>query len=134
MEKEYKEYIENEYQELSLSFLEYKRNENLVAEIVKFLKDNELEHDVLIFYNEKRLDLNNMELRQFDYDCYGSYCDEYSNDRTVTMVFEGAFNRLMNYPTTEWDFEKYQEFKDIVNKYNLFYELGNTYNLSMNEI
>lgn len=136
LEQDYKNYDDCEYKELDLSKEEYFRNEKIVYDILKFLKEYcMLEDEIIIFYNEKKLDLAKKDFRQFDYDCYGSYCcGGYSNDKTVTMVFEGDFYEMINgfKNGTEW-VEMADEFHKLVDKYNLFYEIGNAYNLSLYE-
>ncbi len=136
LQQDYKEYNECEYKELYLTEKEYIRNEKIVKDILEFLeKYGMLDDDIIIFYNEKRLDLSNGDFRKFDYDCYGSFCcGGYSNDKTVTMVFEGTFYNIMNgfCDGQEW-LKISDEFWDLINKYNLYFEMGNAFNLSLYE-
>jgi len=109
--------------------------ETLANEIVTFLKANEMWDDVCIYYNNKRIrckstwnhktceftyeDIIEEDMNPFDY-------FEYANPyHILSMSFEGSFYEAMNYSGYKVD-----KFEKILKKYNLYYELGQSWNLS----
>jgi hypothetical protein len=58
---------------------------------------------------------------------------EYANPKTLSMSFEGGLNHVLNgYTSRSWKLE--EEFSKLFKKYGLYYELGNSWNLSAYEI
>lgn len=111
--------------------------EELVTEIENFLRKNELLSDVCIYFNNKRkhwytkwdgeeLRLvyeETEDIRPLDY-------FEYARTKHIlSMSFEGPFYDVMN-GYTSYHFKLQDKFQKILNKYNVYYELGNTWNLS----
>ena len=58
---------------------------------------------------------------------------QYANPKTLSMSFEGSLNHVLNgYTPYYWKLE--EEFSKLFKKYGLYYELGNSWNLSAYEI
>lgn len=111
--------------------------EELVKEIEEFLKKNELLADVSIYFNNKRhhwqykwnteeleLECEVMEdVSPMDY-------FEYVNPKHIlSMSFEGSFYDVMN-GWTSYQFKLQDKFQKILDRYGVYYELGNSWNLS----
>jgi hypothetical protein len=58
----------------------------------------------------------------------GSNYTQYANDETITMTFEGDFYSCMNYGSNPILYEKFGE---LLKKYDLYFELGNAWNLAL---
>lgn len=111
------------------------RNEKLAQDIIDFLKKNNLDMCVSLLYNGKMVDVDTGATK--DISSAGDYVD-YFNDDTITMTFEGPLYNLLN---GYWVFEDdatyqklYDEFENIFKKYNLFYDLGDYWNLTAYEL
>lgn len=116
------------------------QREQLATEIFNWLVDNELWVDVCIYFNGKRWSTNNKDCSEF---CYNErkYFEDEANPmdyfeyvrepNILSMSFEGALYNVLNgysYGNEEVKFRK------IFEKYGLYYELGNAWNLSCYEI
>lgn len=111
------------------------RNEQLANDIIKFLKKNDLDTDVTLMYNGKRVFADTGDVE--DIVSAGDYV-EYFNDDTITMTFEGNLYELLN---GYWDNEfndtyqkMYDDFGKIFEKYGLYYELGYAWSLAAYEM
>lgn len=58
---------------------------------------------------------------------------EYANSKTLSMSFEGSLNHVLN-GYTRGCFKLQEEFRRLFEKYGLYYELGNSWNLSAHKI
>lgn len=113
--------------------------EELVKEIEEFLKEHELIGDVCIYFNNKRHLWHSKYDQRWNFLGFG--CDvqegispldyfEYVNVKHIlSMSFEGAFYHVLN-GYDDYADKLQQKFSDILNKYNLYYELGNAWNLT----
>jgi len=113
--------------------------EELVREIENFLKENDLLGDVCIYFNNKRHYWHNKYDEKWNFLGFG--CDvqedispldyfEYVNTKHIlSMSFEGSFYHVLN-GWDEYSDQMQQKFTAILSKYNLYYELGNAWNLS----
>ena len=111
---------------------------NLVLDIIRYLLDNDLNHDVNIyadnhlhcFNKENDPDFIKAHIPSGTY--YKSIFEtnaecEYKNDNTVTMTFEGPLYEALNY---ERSGKTADDLQNIFEKYGLYFELGNAWNLA----
>lgn len=99
--------------------------EKMVDKIVSFLKENEFDDSVCIFYNNKRLLLEDgiVEDNVNPHDYF-----EYAADQhIISMSFEGMLYDLLN---DSFDDSLEEEFRTLLDDYGIYYELGNSWNLS----
>ena len=109
--------------------------EELAQEIIKFLKKHDLHDSVCIYYNNKRWRSTS------EYLCDGKFryteiieeninpldYFEYANtNHILSMSFEGGLYDILNYTFGKRE----EQFLAIFKKYGLYYELGNSWNLS----
>lgn len=109
--------------------------EELAKEIISFLEKEELASDVSIYFNNKVMrargtwddDYNYIpkweitdNVSPHDYFEYAAY------DHILSMSFEGPLYHVLNYSGGRKD----EEFHAIFEKYGLYYELGNAWNLT----
>lgn len=116
--------------------------EKLAVEILDFLVDHRMWVDVRIYFNGKVWDSYNKDTKEFHYNdkskVYESeadpkeYFDYVGEPHILSMSFEGAFYEVMNGATVEAH-ELQKVFQDILSKYGLYYELGNSWNLTLYE-
>ena len=119
-----------------------KQIEKLADEIRQFLLDNQLWTDVRIYFNGKAYATDDRNghyyyndpehlvvLEDEDPHDYFDYVGDF-----LSMSFEGDFYGCLNY-TNEYGAafdDRIQEgFRSILRKYELYYELGNAWNLSL---
>lgn len=119
-----------------------KEREQLATEIFNWLVDHEMWVDVHIYFNGKCWSTNNEYLTEF---CYNErrYFEYESNPETyfdyvrkhniLSMSFEGDLYDILNAYCHGWVMLE-AEFQAIFEKYGLYYELGNAWNLSVFEI
>ena len=60
------------------------------------------------------------------------YFDYVAEPNILSMSFEGAFYDVLN-GTSKTAYNLQQKFQDILQKYGLYYELGNAWNLTCYE-
>lgn len=114
-----------------------KKTENLAKEIHSFLVKHELWVDVCIYFNGKRWSTANKNYTEF---CYNEnrYFESEANPRDyfeyvrqpeniLSMSFEGGLYDILN---GYYGFKLEAEFQKIFEKYGLYYELGNAWNLT----
>lgn len=121
--------------------LTHKRIEELAYEIKKFLIKHEMWIDVRIYFNGKALSTdygnNNYAYNDsnVDYiieDVKPNDYFEYVGDNILCMSFEGPFYELLNGYVPYSYYDKVEgEFRNILSKYGLYYELGHPWNLSV---
>lgn len=109
--------------------------ERLANEIIEFLNKEELASDVSIYFNNKVIRENGSWDNEFNYipkwettenvnpHDYFEYC---AYDHILSMSFEGGLYELLNYGGGS----RMGKFEKIFEKYGLYYELGNAWNLS----
>ena len=113
--------------------------EEMAREIIAFLRKHELETDVCIYFNNKRIKLGNewdrakldfipYEITEEDMNPLDYF--EYANEKHIlSMSFEGALYYTLNhYYDYEDDLE--EEFNKIFEKYGVYYEFGHAWNLT----
>ena len=106
--------------------LSEKKREELATEIFEWLVKNELWVDVCIYFNGKRWSTHNREADPRD---YFDYVREPEN--ILSMSFEGPLHYVLNgYESSHLA----EEFMKIFEKYGLFYELGQQWNLTACEV
>lgn len=113
--------------------------EELVREIEDFLKEHELIGDVCIYFNNKRHSWCNRYDKEWNFlgfDCEIredvsplDYFDYVNTEHILSMSFEGDFYHVLN-GYNDYADKMQQKFSAILSKYNLYYELGNAWNLS----
>lgn len=100
--------------------------EKLVKEIIDFLSEREMEMDVTIYYNDKSLSNAGHKLWRensgVDPHVYFEYA---AYNHILSMSFEGPLYHSINYSGRFLD-----EFNAIFKKFGLYYELGNSWNLT----
>ena len=109
------------------------RIEQMAKEIMNFLVANELSYDVIIYYNNKKIYndyrwtngtyVDNIIIKD-DYNPH-DYFEYAAYHHILSMSFEGALYRSINY-----NGYKINEFNKIFQKYGVYYELGNAWNLT----
>lgn len=113
--------------------------EKLAYEIKDFLIRHELWSDVRIYFNGKALDTSDGDGRYAYNDPSANYVIEdikpedyfeYVGENILCMSFEGPLYELLNGYTTAAHYDCVEgEFRAILKKYGLSYELGNAWNL-----
>lgn len=115
-----------------------KQKENLAKDIHSFLVNNNLWVDVNIYFNGKcwstssELDTEFCynENRYFEYEAEPKTYFEYvAEPNILSMSFEGVLYEVLNGYTHGWT-KTEAEFRAIFEKYNLYFELGNAWNLT----
>lgn len=119
-----------------------KRKEELAKEIFDWLNDHEIWVDTCIYFNGKCWSTNNQqgtefcynERRYFEYEAEPKNYFEYVREPNIlSMSFEGGLYDILNGYVYGWA-KREDEFKKIFEKYGLYFELGNAWNLSCYEI
>ena len=109
--------------------------EELVKEIEEFLRKNDLLGDVRIYFNNKCHDWQ-YAYKTLEYEkkimldiSPLDYFEWAAHKHILSMSFEGSFYEVMNgYTKGAWDLQ--DKFLKLLEKYNLYYELGNAWNLT----
>lgn len=114
----------------------------LAKEIRKFLLDHEMWVDTTIYFNGMAYSTDDrcghyyyndpehlIELPDQDPKKYFEYVGPY-----LSMSFEGDFYDVMNDYLGKYGYDLQEQFVEILRKYDLYYELGNTWNLSVYDI
>lgn len=100
--------------------------EHLANEIMDFLKQQGLDNDVYIYFNGKRMNNKGVE-EGFNPRDYFTYIGD-----ILTMSFEGSFNSVINYYLdSSYCNIVIAKFDAILDKYGVYYELGNSWNLTL---
>ncbi len=117
------------------------RIEELAYEIKEFLIKHEMWIDVRIYFNGKALSTDDGNSNyayndpNVDYiieDVKPNDYFEYVGDNILCMSFEGPFYELLNGYTPYSYYDQIEgEFRNILSKYGLYYELGHPWNLSV---
>lgn len=108
--------------------------EEMVKEIIDYLKANDLYNDVSIYFNNKRISFYNewdkilqvvIPYTKVEEDMNPLDYFEYANPKHIlSMSFEGALYHLLNYDGNT------DKFDAIFHKYGLYYEQGDAWNLT----
>lgn len=118
------------------------QTEQLATEIFNWLVDHEMWVDVCIYFNGKKWSTNNKnctefcynERKYFEYEAEPTDYFEYVREPNIlSMSFEGIFYEVLNGYVSGWT-KLEEEFRKILEKYGLYYELGNAWNLTCFEI
>lgn len=119
---------------------QHKKIEQLAKEIHTFLVKNELWIDVHIYFNGKCWGTNSKDGTEF---CYNQnkyfeyeanpkdYFEYVAEPNILSMSFEGSLYEVLN---GYWGAKLEEEFSKILEKHGLYYELGNSWNLTCCEI
>ena len=105
-----------------------KQIEELATEIFNWLNDNEMWIDTQIYFNGKCWSTSNKEHTEF---CYNErrYFEYVREPNILSMSFEGDLYDVLNGYAYGWA-KKAEEFNNIFRKYGVYFELGNSWNLS----
>jgi hypothetical protein len=121
-----------------------KNNMELLAkDIYDWCVQHELWGDNIIYFNDKAWSSSStwggVKGKKIDEDLY-EYKNknpldyfEYANPKTLSMSFEGSLNYVLNGYIIGWT-KLEAEFLKLFEKYNLYYEMGHSWNLSAYEI
>ena len=119
-----------------------KQKEKLAEEIFNWLVDHEMWIDVAIYFNGKRWCTHNEDCTEF---CYNErryfedkaepkdYFEYVREPNILSMSFEGDLYNVLNGYVHGW-VKLEDEFRKIFEKYGLYFELGNAWNLTCFEI
>lgn len=103
-----------------------KKLEALAKEIHKWLVAHEMWTDVAIYYDGKRMASWEPSITEADPSTHFEYV---ADPHILSMSFEGPLYDVLNYyPALEAEFEK------LFEKHGLYYELGDSWNLTCYEI
>ena len=118
-----------------------KRNKDLALEIIEYLQQRDMFHDVRLYLNnkcyssEKGINTQRIGKTQFgkyyiedDVDVRGYF--RYCNVETVSMSFEGPLYAALNCG----DGRVAAEINKIASKYGLYFELGQAWNLAFYKV
>ena len=100
--------------------------EVLAKDILKWLEEKDLWTDVRVYFNGKVVYEKTKEEEANPKDYF-----DYAGD-ILSMSFEGALYDVFN-GTSERAYKQQEEFNAILEKYGLYYELGNAWNLTLYE-
>ena len=101
--------------------------EQMANEIMELLRREELEDDVSIYFNNKRMDADAIE----DGINPKKYFKYAADNHILSMSFEGMFYSIINYNIDTVYCDKIMnKFDNILRKYGVYYELGNAWNLT----
>ena len=115
-----------------------KMKEELATEIFNWLVDHELWTDVCIYFNgkcwstsnEKNTEFCYNERKYFEYEAEPTdYFAYVRKPNILSMSFEGGLYDVLNGYSYGW-VKRENEFKKIFEKYGLYFELGDAWNLS----
>ena len=115
------------------------RLESFARDLHKWLVKHHLWVDVCIYYDGKRMNTNRREGERTVYRYNGEpfieeadprdYFDYVADPHILSMSFEGSLYELINYGFGGLK----NEFQKIFQKYGVYYELGNAWNLTCYE-
>lgn len=118
-----------------------KQREELATEIFNWLNEHEMWIDTQIYFNGKCWSTSNKEGTEFSYN-KGKYFEyeaepknyfEYVREPNIlSMSFEGELYDVLNGYAYGW-VKREDEFRKIFEKYGVYFELGNAWNLSCYE-
>lgn len=112
------------------------RNEKLANEVKDFLIKNNCFQDVTIFFNRKAMFLDwkngykDLIIEEKD----SRMIFEYGNHSTLIIAFEGKLYEVFNLCSCEYHRRIISGLETIFEKYNLYWELGYSYSISLYDI
>lgn len=131
---------------MKLTSKEKIRNQKVVNDLINFIQDRGCWEDICVFFNGKALSSNKYwnvwkgvlvsvkknEITEevnkvYEYNDIESpkFWTEYANEESVTIIFDGAFyDWIHNYG--DWD-----KLQKILDKYNAYFEVGHSTDLSI---
>lgn len=110
--------------------------DKLARELRKYLLDRKMWVDTTIYFNGKAFSTDDRHGRYYYNDPHNLIVlenedphrvTEYAGD-ILTMTFEGPLYDALNYGEPSWRVE--EELRQVFEKYGLYYELGNAWNLT----
>jgi hypothetical protein len=107
--------------------------EKLAPKITKLLSAYGYNGGTCIYFNDKALINKQGKWIEREGEKGSDYCD-YSNDETLTMTFEGVdsiYNIINGY---QRDYIFMEEFEALLDNYGYYYQLGNSWNLTLYKI
>lgn len=115
-----------------------KRNENLANDIYNLLREYEIWRDVAIYYNGKCMSTSYRDAEGKEHFRYNDepfiyeddprrYFEYVAKDHILSMSFEGDLYDIINYGEYPSILKKFDE---IFERYGVYYELGNAWNLT----
>ena len=116
--------------------------EELATEIENFLRNNEMLSDVCIYFNGKRWSTHDKKTNEFCYNEHRYFEDEadprdyfeyVAEPNILSMSFEGPLYHVLNSYVPGW-VKLEDEFRNIFEKYGVYYEMGHAWNLTCYEI
>lgn len=129
-----------------LSKKEMKINEQIVKDLIEFIKSIYCWEDICIFYNNKAISSEDTwnvykgslitppSKDEFGDKIRGVYeytdipspkhWTTYANEETITVLFDGSFYDFINYRNPE-------KLNNLLEKYNAYYEQGEAFNFSI---
>ena len=107
-----------------------KNIESLANDIVKFLKKYEINTDTTIYFNDKSISFDSHGKMSTGIKNPTDYFDYVPENHILSMSFEGGLYDIVN-GYDSYTFKLEDEFSSIFNKYGVYYELGNAWNLSV---
>lgn len=108
--------------------------EELVKEIEDFLQKHEMLGDVCVYFNNKRHHWEyNYKTEEYKMEEKTDispldYFEYVNPEHILSMSFEGSLYDVLNGYSDSYTLE--EKFLELFNKYNLYYELGNAWNLT----
>ena len=120
-----------------------KKMEMLAKDIYDWCIKNDLWGDCCIYFNGKAWaswdDWHNEDGKEIGYRLYEFQSRnpkeyfEYANPDTLSMSFEGPLNHVLNAYVPGW-IKLENEFNELFKKYDVYWEMGHAWNLSVYEI
>lgn len=126
---------------MAVMALTEEKREQLATEIFNWLIEHEMWVDVSIYFNGKCWSTSSKdstefcynEHRYFEYEAEPKdYFDYVAEPNILSMSFEGTFYEVLNGYVPGWT-KLESEFRNIFEKYGLYFELGNAWNLTCYE-
>ena len=113
--------------------------EEMVNEIQEFLKKYEMLSDVCFYFNNKRYkwerDWSQISQKIYNLEITENispldYFEYINHEHILSMSFEGDLYDILN-GYTDYAYGLQDKFNELLEKYGLYYELGNSWNLSL---
>lgn len=123
------------------------RNQRIVNDLIKFIQDKGFWEDLCIFFNGKALssestwnvwkgvlvsakknEITEEVNKVYEYTDIDSpkVWTEYANEESVTIIFDGLFYDYIHLIPNSWD-----KLQEVLDKYNAYFEVGHSTDLSI---
>ncbi len=102
----------------------------IVKEIEKFIVKHGLNTDMRIYFNGIAWDYDSSGNKTILKGLKASDFFDYANDKTISLSFEGGLYEVLN---NYMDFTLKNKFDNMLEKFGVYYELGNAWNCSIYE-